>query len=285
MSLSINSNIASLQAQSSYSRSQQSVSELLAELSSGSGIGSAADNPAGLAISEGLSLQSGAEQQGINNANDAIALTQTASGALSQLQTNTQQIQQLAIEAGNGALSDSNRQTLQQQVDQLTQANSQIIQSTQYNGATLLAGNGSQTFQLGNGAASQISIAASALDNSPANGGLNGYNANLTATQVIDVSTQAHALQAQTALNQDQNTLSTAQSGLGASSASLGSALNDLQTASLNTRAAQSGISSTDYAAASAALLQQQILGNASLATLSQANLSPASALSLLAGG
>jgi flagellin len=282
MTLTVNNNSASLQAQQTYDRTQQSVNQVLAELSSGSSINSAADNPAGLAISQGLTTQINGDQQGINNANDAVALTQTASGALGQLQNNTQQIQQLAVEAGNGALSSSDRQALQQQVDQLTQANSQIIQTTGFNGTPLLTGQNAQTFQLGSGTSNQITYNASGLDNTPASGGLNGYNANLSATHTIDITTQANALNAQSALTQDLNTLSSAQTKVGATSNSLATSISDLQTTSLNSSAARSRISDTDYAAATASLTQQQILANANIATLGQANVSQSSALSLL---
>jgi flagellin len=280
MTLNINSNTQSLDAQTAYDKTRQSVSQVLAELSSGASINSAADNPAGLAIAQGLTTQINGDQQGINNAVDGVSLTQTASSALNQLQSNTQQIQQIAVEAGNGALSDTDRQALQQQVDQLTQANSQIIQTTQQNGAQLLAGNGAQSFQVGSG--NQITINASGLDNTSQNGGLNSYNANPTATNVINVTTQANALGAQSALTQDLNTLNTAQTNIGASANALTTALNTLQTASVNAQTARSAISDTDYAAATASLAQQQILGNAAIAAQGQANVSQSAALALL---
>lgn len=284
MSLTINTNSASLNAQRTYSRNQQAVNQVLAQLSSGSSINSAADNPAGLAISQGLTSQINGDQQAINNAISGASLAQTAAGALSQLQSNTQQIQQLAIQAGNGTLNDSNRQALQQQVDQLTQANSQIIQSSEFNGVSLLAGTGSLTFQVGaNGTSNnQITLNASGLDQAPASGGLNSYNANLSATKVIDITTQANALNAQNALTQDLNRLNSAQANTGATTNRFSAAVNNLQTSALNSAESRSRISDTDYAAASADLAQQQIIGQANIATLGQANVSQSAALTLL---
>jgi len=284
MSLTINTNSASLNAQRTYSRNQQAVNQVLAQLSSGSSINSAADNPAGLAISQGLTSQINGDQQAINNAISGASLAQTTAGALSQLQSNTQQIQQLAIQAGNGTLNDSNRQALQQQVDQLTQANSQIIQSSEFNGVSLLSGTSSLTFQVGaNGTSNnQITLNASGLDQAPASGGLNSYNANLSATKVIDITTQANALNAQNALTQDLNTLNTAQANTGATTNRFSAAVNNLQTSALNSAESRSRISDTDYAAASADLAQQQIIGQANIATLGQANVSQSAALTLL---
>jgi flagellin len=284
MALTVNTNSNSLYAQHTYNRNQQAVNRVLAELSSGSSINSAADNPAGLAISQGLTSQINGDQQALTNAISGASLTQTASSALSQLQANTQQIQQLAVQAGNGTLSDSNRQALQQQVDQLTQANSQIIQTTQFNGTPLLSGNTSVTFQVGaDGKTSdQISLNTGGLDNVPSSGGLNSYNANLTATNTIDITTQAGAQAAQSLLSQDLNTLNNAQATVGGASNRLTTAVNTLQTSSLSAQESRSRISDTDYAAATAALAQNQILANANVSTLGQANVSQSAALTLL---
>jgi len=282
--LTVNTNTSSLVAQTNYTRNQQAVNQVLAELASGSNTNSAADNPAALAISEGLTTQSNGDTQALTNTNDALSLTQTAQGALSELQSNTQQLQQLAIQAGNGTLNYSDRQALQQQVDQLTQANSQIIQTTEFNGTPLLSGNASTTFQLGADANSsaQMTLSSAGLDETPSAGGLNGYNADLNATGTLNVSTQSAALNTQSLLNQDLATLNTTQSLYGATSDSLEATLNTLQTGSINTQAAQANLTGTDYASATAALAQQQILGNADLATLSQANMTPGAALTLL---
>jgi flagellin len=284
--LSVNTNNASQAAQSAYANKQQAVNQVLAELGSGSSINSAADNPAGLAVSEGLTTQINGDQQAVNNANTGISLAQTASTALSQLQSNTEQLQQLAVQANNGTLNDTDRAAIQDQVDQLTQANSQIVQNTQFDGTPLLSGNTSITLQVGADGTpvDQITLNGTGLDNPPASGGLNGYNDNLTATKTIDVSSQAAAQNAMTLLGQDMQTLSGAQSELGGVTASLADTVNNLQTSSINEQAAQSGISSTDYAAASADLAQQQIQGNASTATMAQANMSQAAALALLQG-
>ncbi|KMN77150.1 flagellin FliC [Chromobacterium alkanivorans] len=284
MALTINSNLSALQGQNQLNQTQKAKDKLLAQLSAGKTTNSAANNPANAAISEALLAQINGNNQAINNANDGISLAQTADGALNQLQSNTQQIQELAIQAGNGALSASNRQALQQQVDQLTQANSAIVQSTEFNGTQLLNSNASTTFQVGpNGSAdNQVNIAGVNLAAAPASGGLNSYNANLNATGTIDISTQAGALAAQQSTNADLNTLANTRSTLGSISNRFEASINNLQTASVNTAAANSRISDTDFAAASAQLAAKQILGQTGLAAQAQANVGPRAALSLL---
>ncbi|OQS39402.1 flagellin N-terminal helical domain-containing protein [Chromobacterium haemolyticum] len=284
MALTINSNLSALQGQNQLNQTQKAKDKLLAQLSAGKTTDNAANNPANAAISEALLAQINGNNQAINNANDGISLAQTADGALNQLQSNTQQIQELAIQAGNGALSASNRQALQQQVDQLTQANSAIVQSTEFNGTPLLNSNASTTFQVGpNGSAdNQVNISGVNLSAAPASGGLNSYNANLNATGTIDISTQAGALAAQQSTNTDLNTLANTRSTLGSISNRFEASINNLQTASLNTAAANSRISDTDFAAATAQLAAKQILGQTGLAAQAQANVGPRAALSLL---
>lgn len=284
MALTINSNLSALQGQNQLNQTQKAKDKLLAQLSASKTTNNAANNPANAAISEALLAQINGNNQAINNANDGISLAQTADGALNQLQSNTQQIQELAIQAGNGALSPSNRQTLQQQVDQLTQANSAIVQSTEFNGTPLLNSNATTTFQVGpNGSAdNQVNISGVNLAAAPASGGLNSYNANLNATGTIDISTQAGALAAQQSTNTDLNTLANTRSTLGSISNRFEASINNLQTASVNTAAANSRISDTDFAAATAQLAAKQILGQTGLAAQAQANIGPRAALSLL---
>ncbi|RMD00726.1 flagellin FliC [Aquitalea palustris] len=282
--LTIGSNTSALSAQTQLDKSRKKTEQTLAELSSGTQLSSAAVNAANTALSQSLEAQVRGDNQASSNALDGISLVQTADGALSQLQDNSQQLQDLAIQAGDAALNSSNRQSLQQQADQLTQNNSAIIQNTQYNGTPLLSSNNALQFQVGpNGDSSnQISVNTTDLSASPASGGLYGYNANLNATGTIDLSSPASALAAQSNIQSDLNTISSSRTQLGASSNQFSAAIDNLQNASLNAQAANSRISDTDYASATAQLVQQQILGQAAIAVQGQANISQRSALSLL---
>ncbi|MBV8678936.1 MAG: flagellin FliC [Aquitalea sp.] len=282
--LSINSNLSALNAQTQLEKSRKNTEQTLAELASGTQLSSAAVNAANTALSQSLEAQVRGDNQASSNALDGVSMVQTADSAMAQLQSNSQQIQDLAIQAGDAALNSSNRQSLQQQVDQLTQSNSSIIQNTQYNGTSLLSSSNTLQFQVGpNGNSSnQISVNTSDLAATPANGGLNSYNANLAATGTIDLSSPASALAAQAGIQSDLNTISASRTQLGATSNAFEAAYNNLQSSSLNAQAANSRISDTDYAAASAQLVQQQILGQAAIAMQGQANISQSSALSLL---
>lgn len=282
--LTIGSNLSALNAQTQLDKSHKKTEQTLAELSSGTQLSSAAVNAANTALSQSLEAQVRGDNQASNNALDGISLVQTADGALSQLQDNSQQLQGLAIQAGDAALSSSNRQSLQQQADQLTQSNSAIIQNTQYNGTPLLSSNNALQFQIGpdGNSSNQISVNTTDLSASPASGGLHSYNANLNATGTIDLSSPASALAAQSHIQTDLNTISSSRTQLGASSNQFTAAINNLQNSALNAQAANSRISDTDYAAATAQLVQQQLLGQAALAIQGQANISQRSALSLL---
>lgn len=282
--LGINSNLGALNAQTQLDKSRKNTEQTLAQLASGSQLNSAAVNAANTALSQSLEAQIRGDNQASSNALDGISLVQTADGALSQLQSNSQQIQELAIQAGNAALSSSNRQALQQQVDQLTQSNSAIIQSTQYNGTALLSSNNSLQFQVGpdGNNSNQINVSTSNLSASPSSGGLNSYNANLSATGTIDISSPANAIAAQSKIESDLNTIASSRTQMGTASNQFSTAISNLQNASLNAQAANSRISDTDFAAATAQLVQQQILGQSAIAVQAQANLSQRSTLSLL---
>lgn len=282
--LTIGSNTSALSAQTQLDKSRKKTEQTLAELSSGTQLSSAAVNAANTALSQSLEAQVRGDNQASSNALDGISLVQTADGALSQLQDNSQQLQDLAIQAGDAALNSSNRQSLQQQADQLTQSNSAIIQNTQYNGTPLLSSNNALQFQVGpnGGSSNQISVNTTDLSASPASGGLHSYNANLNATGTIDLSSPASALAAQSNIQSDLNTISSSRTQLGASSNQFSAAIDNLQNASLNAQAANSRISDTDFASATAQLVQQQILGQAAIAVQGQANISQRSALSLL---
>ncbi|WP_028536607.1 flagellin [Paludibacterium yongneupense] len=276
MALNIGSNTPSYPSTSQLDASQKTRERLLAELASGN---TTATDSASQAISQSLSAQSRGDEQALENVNDGIAMTQTAADAVTQIQYNTQQIQNLAVKAGDGALSASDRQALQHQVDALTQANSAIVQGSNYNGIPLLGGKATLIQAGPDGKpASQISVNGPDLGNS-----LNGYDDSLAARGVIDVSSQAAAFQAQSQIGEDLSTLNTVNSSLGAAIDAFHSTLSGLQSASINTQAANSRISDVDYARQSAALARSQIANQSALAMRAQANVTPHDALTLLA--
>ncbi|GGY13559.1 flagellin N-terminal helical domain-containing protein [Paludibacterium paludis] len=285
MALTIDST-SSLQAQHQVGQTDQARKKTLARLSSGLANNSAADNAAAVAIAQGMSSQITGNNQAMRNANDGISMLQTADGALGQLQQNNSRIEELALQASNGILTDSNRQALQKEVDQLTQANSQIVQTTQFNGTPLLSGSNPTTFQVGADGTSdnQVAVSGANLAAAPASGGLNGYNANLSATGTIDISTQASALNALGQTRQDRSTLTQAQSQFGAAQNRFTAVYDTLSNTTINEQASLSRMNDTDYASATSELTRQSILAQSGVAALGQANISQSSALSLLKG-
>jgi flagellin len=159
MSLTLNTNIDSLNAQRNLTTSQSSLSQSLERLSSGLRINSAADDAAGLAISTQFSTQINGTNQAVNNANDAISEAQTAGGALSTLTDNLQSIRTLAVEASNGSNSASDRAALDQEVQQQIAEVSRIASQTSFNGTSVLNGSSGVTnFQVGANVGDTISI-------------------------------------------------------------------------------------------------------------------------------
>jgi flagellin len=159
MALNLNTNIDSLTAQNNLSGSQSLLSQSLTRLSSGLRINSAADDAAGLAISQQFTTQVNGTNQAISNANDAVSEAQTAGGALTTIVNNLQSIRTLAVEAANGSNSASDRAALDSQVQQQIAEISQIASQTTFNGAAVLNGtSGTTTFQVGANVGDTISI-------------------------------------------------------------------------------------------------------------------------------
>src|ERR1700677_2586516 len=159
MSLTLNTNIDSTIAQNNLSGSQALLTQSLTRLSSGLRINSAADDAAGLAISQQFTTQVNGTNQAISNANDAVNEAQTAGGALTTIVNNLQSIRTLAVEAANGSNSASDRAALNAQVQQQIAEITQIASQTTFNGANVLNGSsGTTTFQVGANVGDTISI-------------------------------------------------------------------------------------------------------------------------------
>ena len=194
MTLSINTNVASIVARNNLSTSQMSLQTAMQRLSSGLRINSAADDAAGYAISQRMTSQIGGLDQAARNANDGISLAQTAQGALSQITQNLQTVRNLAVQAANGTNSASDRAALNNQASQLIAENNRIAASANFNGVNLLDGSfAGQTFQVGaNGTSNDqitISSISSALSSALGVGSNSAYST--TSTQANAVTTAA----------------------------------------------------------------------------------------------
>ncbi len=280
MALTINTNIASLNAQRNLSSSQGSLQTSLQRLSSGLRVNSAKDDAAGLFSIQKMTADIRGLNQAVRNAQDGISLAQTGEGAMDQVQSAMQRIREIAVQSSNATVED--RTGLQAEVDQLTQEISRIVDTTQFNGKQLLDNTGgSLVFQIGQDGNADQQITVTGLDLTA----LTAYDTNLTATGTIDVSTAAAASGAIAGLDSGTTGIdfvSSQRATFGAVQNRFESVVVNLTNTSENLSAARSRIQDTDFAMETANLTRAQILQQAGVAMLSQANALPQTALSLL---
>ena len=284
MALVINSNIPSLIAQRNLDKTQADLSQALQRLSSGLRVNSAKDDAAGYYISQTMTADINGMNQAVRNANDGISFAQTADGGLQQISADLQRINQLAVESANGTVSSGGRTGIQAEVDQLTQDISQIVQTSKFAGVQLLNTTGGTTFQVGQdgNAKDQISVKGLNLAAAAASGGLNAYAGSLTATGTVNVSTQSAASAAIVTTATDISTVAGDSATMGAVQNRFSAVIANLQNSVVNLSAARSRIVDVDFASETAKLSRAQILQQAGVAMLRQANTDPQVALTLL---
>ncbi len=280
MALTVNTNIASLNAQRNLLGSQNELNTALQRLSTGLRLNSARDDAAGLFVAEQITADIRGLNQAVRNAQDGISLGQVAEGALGEIANNIQRIREIAVQSANVTVQD--RTGLQQEVDQLTQEISRIIATSQFNGTSLLSGAAQTlTFQIGQdgSASNQVSISTTNLASSAS---ISAFNANLSATGTVNVSTAAASSGALAALDTSINTVSSTRATFGAIQNRFEAVISNLTNTSENLAAARSRIVDADFAAETAALTRAQIIQQAGVSVLAQANTIPQLALSLL---
>jgi len=269
----INTNIASLNTQRALNRSQGAMQTSLQRLSSGLRINSAKDDAAGLAISERFTAQIRGLNQGVRNANDAISLAQTAEGAMQEVTTALQRIRELAVQAVNSTNSSDDRTSLQQEVSQL-QAEITRVSQTKFNGAEVIAGSaGTFTFQVGANAGDTITVSTTDITSGATVG-------NVVSTGTVATASQASRLIV--AVDTLLDTVNSERAKLGAVQNRFEAVVRNGQNVAENLTASRSRIQDADFAMETAALTRAQILQQAGIAMLSQANAQPQSVLSLL---
>ncbi len=161
MTLSINTNLSSLTAQHNVDKTANALTSAITRLSSGLRINSAADDAAGLAISDRMTAQVNGLDQAARNANDGVSLAQTADGALASISDNLQRIRELSVQSANATNSSSDRASLQQEVSQLQSEINRVATQTQFNGTNLLDGTFSaKVFQVGANAGQTITVSS-----------------------------------------------------------------------------------------------------------------------------
>jgi len=268
----INTNISALRAQNATMEANEMLSTSMERLSTGRRINSSADDAAGLSIATGFTSDIRALNQGVRNANDGIALSQTAEGALEEVTNMLQRVRELAIQSQNGTLDGEDRGFLNTEVSELSAQINDVLSSTEFNGVALFSTtSGSDvTVNIQLDAGRAITLTSTAID---------GNNLD---TSALDVSSDTAAGTTVTNVDNALSDVNTARSSLGAGVNRLESAINELATTSTNLTDARSRIEDADYSSETTALAKAQILGQASTAMLAQANQSNQNVLSLL---
>jgi len=278
MAISVNTNLFSLNAQRQLSGSQASLATSMQRLSSGLRINSAADDAAGLAISQRMNAQVRGMNVAIRNANDGISLAQTADGALASVGDSLQRMRELAVQSRNSTNSDSDKESLNLEFGQLSSEIGRVLAGTTFNGKAILGGNaGTLTFQVGANVSTNdsIDISTTNLTTDAAITTVTGASigsasdATAIATVITDIDSAIDKVNSQRAV-------------FGASQNRFNSVVSNLKTSVENQSAAASRITDADFAAETANMSRAQILQQAGTAMVAQANSLPQSVLRLL---
>ncbi len=276
MGFRINTNVASIAAQRSLGINTRESESNLAKLSSGSRITKAADDAAGLAISEKLKANIRSLKQADRNANDGISMVQTAEGGLNEVSSILTRMRELAIQTSSDTVGDVERGMTNMEYQNLKLELERISQVTEFNGKKLLSGEGGMyDFQIGaNNDAFQDRIT---YDSGQVNARMDGLG-----LSEIEVSTKEGSQQSLASVDAAIEKVSGYRAFLGGIQNRLVSTSNNLQVNVENVSAANSRIRDVDYAEATATKAKNDILGAAGTSVLAQANMSGQSALKLI---
>ncbi|MEO3678978.1 flagellin N-terminal helical domain-containing protein [Rheinheimera fenheensis] len=275
MALYVNTNTSSLNAQRQLFNSGNALDTAFKRLSSGFRINSAADDAAGLQISNRLTSQINGLDQAARNANDGISLAQVAEGAMDEITNSLQRIRTLAIQSQNGINSSADRAALQKEVAQLKLEISRVASTTQFGTQSLLAGGFSATFLVGANAGQNIDIRLSRAG---------GYGTSSLGLADLSVSSVGGASAALALIDSAIGIIDGTRADLGAIQNRFQATIRNLTNISENVAGARSRIRDTDFAKETAELTRTQILQQTSTTVLAQANQRPQAALSLLQG-
>lgn len=274
MGLVINTNTAAINAQRNLGKSQEALGTSLARLSSGMRITSAKDDAAGLAISEKLNAQVRGLGQAERNANDGISLVQTAEGALNETGNILTRMRELSVQASTGTLGSEERGYLDNEFSELVEEIDRISAVTEFNGTSLLDGSasGGIAIQVGINSGTDNQISISIADSSASGIGVDS----------LDISTATGAQAALGTIDTAIQTVSGTRGTLGAKQNRLSITVNNLASARENLSAANSRIRDVDVADETVNMTRNQILTQAGVSVLAQANQLPGMALSLI---
>lgn len=274
MALRINQNMAAQNAYRNLSVSDGQMSKSLEKLSSGFRINRAADDAAGLALSEGLRSQVGGLKTAVRNAQDGVSVVQTAEGALQEVHSILQRGRDLQVQAANGSNNQTSLDGINAELNSLADEIDAIGTRTDFNGVKLLNGSANLKFQVGANSNDQVSVDLTGVDLTGAAGALRtAAGAN---TGGVGDTTQIDLI------NTEITQVSSSRAKMGASQNRLEHTINSLSVAVENMSASESRIRDTDMAQEMMSFTKNQILSQAGTAMLAQANQAPQNVLQLL---
>jgi flagellin len=275
MGLRINTNVASLTAQRNLSKTTDALVGNFSRLSTGRRIARASDDAAGLAISTRLQAQIRSLNQAGRNASDGIGLVQTAEGQLDELSSILTRARELSVQSANGTLQAIDKDALQNEFSNILTQVDQIANSAQFNGLPLLNAATSIRLQIGTG----TTVGTDTLDISFAS-----FLASSLGINTLNIGSTGNTTTAINALDAALDIVSAQRARIGAAQNTLNSAIASIANRSENLAAANSRILDVDLASETAELTKNNIIQQAGVAVLAQANTQPSSALALLRG-
>ena len=279
MPISANSNLNSLIAQKNLGHTQNAFKSTLEKLSTGSRINKAVDDIIGMVSSEKLSAEIRSLSQAGKNANDGMSLLQTAESGLSQIGDHLSRMRELAVQAGNGTLSDDDRANINTEYQSLSEEINRITGTSQFNGLNLLDGTDAANLNLQVGTdGSANSVAQISIANSQSS----ALGAPANSIDVQSLSTATGAQNALSVLDSAIDEVQSNRSSIGASQNQLTSTVNNINSSIENHSATRSRIKDTDMADAASKLALNKMLMQSGVSILAQANTSKSTALRLL---
>jgi flagellin len=287
MSINIRTNLSSLVAQKNLGRTTNGLTQAYERLSSGMRINKASDDAAGLSIADNLYADARLATVAIRNANDGISIIAITDGAIGQITEILSRLGELAEQSANGVYSNTQRSALQLEFSALTSEVARISVTTEFNGLKLLSGGANVVLQVGFDGSSVSQLSYSGIDATLANIGLADPNAivhkySIIAANVLD--SQSASRLALDAIRGAITSVTRGRGTLGAVESLLETSIKNLEIARENFKAAETRIRDVDVAETAAELTRLNILQQAGVSVLSQANQQPSLALSLLGG-
>ena len=258
----------------SFVQSNSGVQQSSERIASGQRINNASDDAAGFALANRLTRQISEFGQSVRNGTDGVSLLQTADGALSSVTANLQRINELALQASNGTLNDSDRSAINAEAQQLREEISRTVETTRFNGQSLLNNQDSFSIQLGSGSDSNISIQLGNFAETLENAGFEN----------LDLSSASTASAALGIVGNIQPAVDGARSNIGAQSNRIDSSINTLLNSEENAAASRSRIEDADIASEVSELSANQVRQDVSIALLAQSNSDRDNVLRLLSG-